>query len=97
MFTGVDQRARIDTDSSIANAPLTDKSNLAIKGVIAIGAMSKMSSVVGRIADANHYSVCIDLSDISDETDWPVEYKYRPIYPMEDACVGWRQAHPSSI
>ena len=64
MFTGIDQRARIDTDSSLENAPLADKSNLAIKGIIAIEAMSKMSSVVGRIADANHYSVRIDLSDI---------------------------------
>jgi len=43
---------------------LTGKANLAIKGIIAIGAMSKMSSVVGQIADANHYSVCIDPSDI---------------------------------
>jgi hypothetical protein len=25
---------------------------------------------------------------LSDETDWPVEYKYRPVFPMEDGCVG---------
>ena len=37
-----------------------DQSNLAIKGIVAIGAMSKMSSAAGHVADADKYSVCID-------------------------------------
>jgi hypothetical protein len=40
-----------------------NQTNLAIKGIIAIGAMSKMSSFAGEEADADRYSVCIDLSD----------------------------------
>jgi len=40
-----------------------NQSNLAIKGIIAIGAMSKMSLAAGHVADADKYSVCNDLSD----------------------------------
>jgi hypothetical protein len=38
--------------------------NVAIKGIIAIGAMSKMSSAAGHVADANKYSVRTDSSGI---------------------------------
>jgi hypothetical protein len=38
-------------------------SNLAIKGIIAIGAMSKMSLAAGHVADADKYSVCNYPSD----------------------------------
>ena len=63
----LNKRARTDIDSPIPNAGVfntgIDIGNLAIKGIIAIGAMSKMSSVIGQIADANHYSVCTNPSD----------------------------------
>ena len=41
-----------------------NKINLAIKGIIAIGAMSKMSLAIGRAADAEKYYVCINKSDL---------------------------------
>jgi hypothetical protein len=41
---------------------VNNQTNLAIKGIIAIEAMSKMSSVVNQTADANNYSVCTGLS-----------------------------------
>jgi hypothetical protein len=40
-----------------------NQTNLAIKGIIAIEAMSKMSSVVNQTADAYKYSVCADILD----------------------------------
>ena len=40
----------------------SNQTNLAIKGIIAIGAMSKMSSFAERNADADRYSVCLNLS-----------------------------------
>jgi hypothetical protein len=40
-----------------------NKPNLAIKGIIAIGAMSAMNLAAGHLADANKYSVCNDSSD----------------------------------
>jgi len=40
------------------------RTNLAIKGIIAIGAMSKMSLAIGRAADAEKYYVCINKSDL---------------------------------
>ena len=42
----------------------SNKINLAIKGIIAIGAMSKMSLAIGRAADAEKYYVCINKSDL---------------------------------
>jgi hypothetical protein len=41
-----------------------NQTNLAIKGIIAIGAMSKMSSLAGKRADADHYSVRMDVVDV---------------------------------
>ena len=40
-----------------------NQSNLAIKGIIAISAMSKMSLAAGHVADADKYSVCSDPSN----------------------------------
>jgi hypothetical protein len=40
----------------------SNQTNLAIKGIIAIGAMSKMSSFAEMNADADRYSVRINLS-----------------------------------
>jgi hypothetical protein len=58
-------RSDVDGERPVAQPPLTyysNQSNLAIKGIIAIGAMSKMSLFAERNADADHYSVCINLS-----------------------------------
>jgi hypothetical protein len=43
---------------------VSNQTNLAIKGIIAIQAMSKMSLVVSQTADAGKYSVGIRLFDI---------------------------------
>jgi glutaminase A-like protein len=40
------------------NLFVNNQTNLAIKGIIAIEAMSKMSSVINQAADVNKYSVC---------------------------------------
>jgi hypothetical protein len=40
-----------------------NQSNLAIKGIIAIKAMSKMSLAAGHVTDADKYSVCNDPPD----------------------------------
>ncbi|KAF8491814.1 hypothetical protein F5888DRAFT_1613303 [Russula emetica] len=46
----------IHDQSSADNLSVSNQTNLAIKGIIAIEAMSKMSSVVNQTADANKYS-----------------------------------------
>jgi hypothetical protein len=58
---------RLDADETFVETVLGgNKSNLAIKGIIAIGAMSAMSLAAGHVADADKYSVCNDPSDPSD-------------------------------
>lgn len=44
--------------SSADGLYINNQTNLAIKGIIAIEAMSKMSSAAKQSADANKYSVC---------------------------------------
>ena len=44
--------------SSADGLTTNNQTNLAIKGIIAIKAMSKMSSVVSQTADAEKYNVC---------------------------------------
>ena len=39
-----------------------NSTNTAIKGIIAIGAMSQMSGAVGEHQDMQHYSVCAQIS-----------------------------------
>jgi len=56
------KRDRSDIDGE-NNAYYSNQTNLAIKGIIAIAAMSKMSSFAERNDDADRYSVCINLSD----------------------------------
>lgn len=53
---------RSDTDGD--GLALGNRTNLAIKGIIAVGAMSKISSFAGKRADADHYSVCMDAPDM---------------------------------
>jgi hypothetical protein len=47
--------------SSADGLTFSNQTNLAIKGIIAIEAMSKMSSIVKQTSDANKYSVCTDF------------------------------------
>ena len=55
---------RLDADETFTETVLGgNKSNLAIKGIIAIGAMSAMSLAAGHVADADKYSVGNDPSD----------------------------------
>ncbi len=59
---------RLDADQNSVDLELVipfgnDKPNLAIKGIIAIGAMSAMSLAAGHLVDANKYSVCNNSSD----------------------------------
>ena len=43
---------------------MTDnQTNLAIKGIIAIEAMSKMSTIVSQAPDVDKYSVCAGVLD----------------------------------
>ena len=44
--------------SSADGLTASNQTNLAIKGIIAIQAMSRMSSVVNQAGDTNKYSVC---------------------------------------
>ncbi|KAN0141387.1 DUF1793 domain containing protein [Lactarius tabidus] len=50
-------------ETSADGLTTNNQTNLAIKGIIAIEAMSKMSSVVKKTADADKYSVCADAFD----------------------------------
>lgn len=52
-----DHRYRTSADGLTTN----NQTKLAIKGIIAIEAMSKMSSIVKKTADADKYSVCADV------------------------------------
>ena len=70
-------RAYADGEDIISS----NQTNLAIKGIIAIGAMSKMSLFAGKYADADRYSVCINLSDTIQysEIDQAIEYNRTPL------------------
>jgi len=50
-------------------------SNLAIKGIIAIRAMSSMSLAAGHIDDANKHKVFSSSSNTYSEIDPPIEHK----------------------
>ena len=60
----IEKYGRLDVDHLGESASPNNKTNLAIKGIIAIGAMSNMSLAAGKIADADKYSVCNDSFDI---------------------------------
>jgi hypothetical protein len=49
--------SQLTTD--IFESPIANLTNLAIKGVIGLGAMSKIASTVGQTSDATYYSVKI--------------------------------------
>jgi hypothetical protein len=53
-----DHQLRTSADGLTTN----DQTNIAIKGIIAIEAMSKMNSVV-KLADADKYSVRVNVLD----------------------------------
>jgi len=64
-----------------------NQTNLAIKGIIAIGAMSKMSSYAGRTADAQRYSVCISCLTLYRKINQPIGYNRSPLRWMENDWV----------
>jgi hypothetical protein len=50
--------------SSADGLAINDQTNLAIKGIVAIKAMSKMSSIVNQTADVDKYSIREDFLDV---------------------------------
>jgi hypothetical protein len=44
--------------SSADGLLVSNQTNLAIKGIIGIQAMSEMCSILGQVTEANNYSVC---------------------------------------
>jgi len=88
-------RAYADGEDIISS----NQTNLAIKGIIAIGAMSKMSLFAGKYADADRYSVCINLSDTIQysEIDQAIEYNRTPLRWMENGRVRQWPAPPRDI
>ena len=79
-----DYRHRTSADGLTSN----NQTNLAIKGIIAIEAMSKMSSVVRKTADADKYSVCADVLDVLRKFDSFIGYSLEPLHSMERPCAG---------
>jgi hypothetical protein len=55
---------RLDADQLTGDVSPNNQTNLAIKGIIAIRAMSNMSLAAGNTADADKYSVCNNSFDI---------------------------------
>ena len=51
---GIGSRSTSKSDGVLAN----NQTNLSLKGIIAIGAMAKISAVIGKMDDANRYQVC---------------------------------------
>lgn len=44
------------------NPDLTNQTNLALKGVVGIGAMGKISAAMGQAEDQDNFTVCISSS-----------------------------------
>jgi hypothetical protein len=74
--------------SSADGLTTNNQTNLAIKGIIAIKAMSKMSSVVHQTADAGKYNVCADVLNRCREIDSFIEYSREPLWSMEKPGTG---------
>ena len=64
-----------------------NQTNLAIKGIIAIKAMSKMSLIVNQTHDVDKYSVRAGLLDDACKIDWLLEYSCESLCPMEEPCT----------
>ena len=74
---------------SSADGLLTNnQTNLAIKGIIAIQAMSKMSSIVQQTADNIYYTVCEAFLLSVIEIEWSIEYSSKSLCSMEGPCTG---------
>ena len=74
--------------SSADGLSTNNQTNLAIKGIIAIQAMSEMSSIVHQTADVNEYFVREAFSLLNSQIDWLIEYSSEPLCPMEGPCTG---------
>jgi hypothetical protein len=67
---------RIDADEIPEDVSPNNQTNLTIKGIIAIRAMSAMSLAAAHIDDANKYKVCNSSSTIIHfGVDPPIGYK----------------------
>ena len=77
---------------------VTNQTNLAIKGIIAIQAMSKMASVVNRTDDVNKYAVCTgSLGIMSSHINSHVECCWESVRSVEEPCIEQRQASPCCV
>ena len=76
---------------------MNNQTNLAIKGIIAIEAMSKMSSVVKQTKDTNKYSVCFGPLFAVQYIYLPVECSCETLRTMEERWIGRRPASPCSV
>jgi hypothetical protein len=84
--------------SSADNLTVDNQTNLAIKGIIAIQAMSKMASVVNRTDDVNKYSVCTgSLYVMSSDINSPIECCCEALCSMEEPCIEQWPASPCSV
>ena len=73
--------------SSADGLSTNNQTNLAIKGIIAIQAMSKMSSIVHQTADVDKYFVRETFSLLVSVINWSIEYSSKPLCPMEGPCA----------
>jgi hypothetical protein len=71
---------------------VSNQTNLAIKGIIAIQAMTKMSAVVGEGADVNKYTVSATRLCFMSNINSFVAYCYAPLCAMEEPCIEQRPA-----
>ena len=74
--------------SSADGLSTNNQTNLAIKGIIAIQAMSKMSSIVMQAADVDKYSVRKTFYLLVREIHWFIECGHEPLCRMEGPCTG---------
>ena len=84
--------------SSADNLTVNNQTNLAIKGIIAIQAMSKMASAINRTDDVNKYTVRTgSLYVMSGDINRPVECCCKSLRSMEESCIERRPASPCSL
>ena len=88
-----DNLQRSSADGLLTN----NQTNLAIKGIIAIKAMSEMSSIVRQTADADKYSVREPSYMLASEIDLSTEYSGESLCSMERSCTCKRSTPPCGI
>ena len=79
--------------SSADGLSVSNQTNLAIKGIIGIQAMSKMCSILGQVTEAKNYSVrTIYLLLLYCGIDALADCSCTTVWPMEGRCIRQRPA-----